>query len=196
MEVIIHKWRWITLTICNAFHSQLSFTHLWIHLLTFQFIICGLTLNYIDLICVVTNHNCILYEGQGEDTLGILQMQNLDDWWAIFFSYIRILSFNRLKYLFFANRFILLSWLQGSMILLMNVRFDIFQLLWYIIKENVISRFTILGLMVHGCCCYNINQGQTSMCMVNLLLCIFVIHFLSWFICDLIYNITLCSEWL
>jgi len=36
-----------------------------------------LTLNYIDLLYVVSDHNCIVYEGQGEDTLDIL---HLDDW--------------------------------------------------------------------------------------------------------------------
>jgi len=35
-----------------------------------------------------------------------------------------------------------------------------------------------------------------EVCVINLSFYIFVIQFLLWFICDFIYNITLCSEWL
>lgn len=133
-------------------HSQLLFAHLWIFLLAFQFIICficGFTLNYIDLLCVVSNHNYIVYGGQGEDTIDILATQ-LGRLVSHIFSYIRILSSNRLKYLFFANNFIFLSWLQDSMILLIGVRIEIFQELLYEIKGNVILRLTFSGLIVHG----------------------------------------------
>ena len=62
------------------------------------------------------------------------------------------------------------------MILLIGVRFEIFQELLYEIKGNVILRFTISGLIVPGFCCYNISQGKLGMCMIKFqgLLCLVV----------------------